>query len=99
MAEALRPYVSSTAEKFGPGNFVKTWNSEIGRHAVGVVLSVEDPQEANPRIQVKWMHDLSIELIRAEYLYPETAEAFCIAVARSFHDEVARKWSADAAAW
>lgn len=95
-AQVLQPYVSSAAEKFAPGSFVKTWNSEIGRHAVGVALSVEDPQEANPRIQVKWMHDLSIEYVRSEYLYPDTPEAFCIAVARSFHEEVARKWIADA---
>lgn len=94
---SLQPYRSSAAEKFAAGNFVKTWNPELGRHAVGVSVGVEDPTEANPRILVKWMHDLSTELVRAEYLYPDTPEAFCIAVARGFHEEVARKWNADAA--
>jgi hypothetical protein len=64
----LTPYVSSTAVKFAPGNFVTTWNAEIGRDAVGVTRAVEDVQEANPRILVKWMHDLSEEWVRSEYL-------------------------------
>lgn len=66
---ALRPYVSSAAERFGPGNFVTTWNPELGRGAVGVTRAVEDVTEANPRILVKWMHDLSEEWVRSEYLY------------------------------
>lgn len=96
-AAALSPYISTTAERFAPGTFVKTWNQDLGRHAVGVSVGVEDPTEANPRIRVKWMHDLSTEMVRAEYLYLDTAEAFCVAVARSLHEEVARKWNADAA--
>lgn len=67
--EQLRPYVSTAAIQFAPGNFVTTWNPEIGRNAVGVTLAVEDPQEANPRIQVRWIHDLSAEWVRSEYLY------------------------------
>ena len=66
---ALRPYVSSAAKQFAPGNFVTTWNPEIGRDAVGVTRAVEDVTEANPRILVKWMHDLSEEWVRSEYLY------------------------------
>jgi hypothetical protein len=62
-------FVSSTAEKFAPGNFVTTWFPELRRSAVGVTRAIEDPQEANPRILVKWLHDLSEEWIRAEYLY------------------------------
>jgi hypothetical protein len=68
----LRPYVSSAAERFAPGNFVTTWNPEIGRDAVGVTRAVEDVTEANPRILVKWMHDLSEEWVRSEYLYRAT---------------------------
>jgi hypothetical protein len=64
----LQPYVSSTAQRFAPGNFVSTWCPEIGKDAVGVTRAVEDPQEANPRVLVKWMHDLSEEWVRAEYL-------------------------------
>lgn len=94
---AFKSYISSAARQFAPGAFVKTWNAELGRHAVGVTVGVEDPTEANPRVLVKWMHDLSIEYVRSEYLYPETSEAFCIAVARSFHEDIARKWNADAA--
>lgn len=63
-----RPYISSTAEKFAPGNFVTTWAPELGRNAVGVTLAIEDVQEANPRVLVKWLHDLSEEFVRAEYL-------------------------------
>lgn len=92
----LQPYVSSTAQKFAPGSFVRTWNADLGRDAVGVSIGVEDPQEANPRIQVKWMHDLSTELVRAQYLYPAEARAFCLEAARGVHDEIARKWRAEA---
>lgn len=63
-----RPYISSTAEKFAPGNFVTTWAPELGRDAVGVTRAIEDVQEANPRVLVKWLHDLSEEFVRAEYL-------------------------------
>lgn len=65
---ALRPYVSTTSERFAPGNFVTTWNPELGRNAVGVTRAIADVQEANPLILVKWMHDLSEEWIRAEYI-------------------------------
>ncbi len=94
---AFKSYISSAARQFAPGAFVKTWNAELGRHAVGVTVGIEDPTEANPRVLVKWMHDLSIEHIRSEYLYPDTPEAFCIAVARGFHEDVTRRWSTDAA--
>jgi G:T-mismatch repair DNA endonuclease (very short patch repair protein) len=59
---------STTAEKFAPGNFVETWNPDLGRNAVGVTRAVENTQEANPRILVKWTHDLTQEWVRAEYL-------------------------------
>jgi len=65
----LQTYISTAAQQFAPGNFVTIWNPELGRDAVGVTLAVEDPTEANPRIAVKWVHDLSVELIRSEYLY------------------------------
>lgn len=68
----LRPYVSSAAEKFAPGNFVTTWNPELGRNAVGVTRAIKDKTEANPFVLVKWMHDLSEEWIRSEYIYLAT---------------------------
>lgn len=68
-AQALRPYVSTTSERFAPGNFVTTWNPEIGRDAVGVTRAIADVQEANPLVLVKWMHDLSEEWVRSEYLH------------------------------
>lgn len=92
----LKPYVSSAAARFEAGSFVTTWNADLGRNAVGIALSVEDEQEANPRIQVKWMHDLSAEFVRAEYLTLTTAEAFCGEAARARHDEVTRKWRGEA---
>lgn len=60
---------STTAQKFAPGNFVTTWFPELGRNAHGVTRAIENPQEANPRVLVKWMHDLSEEWVRAEYIY------------------------------
>ena len=90
--QTFKSYISSAARQYAPGAFVKTWNPRLGRHAVGISVGVEDPTEANPRILVKWMHDLSIETVRAEYLYLDTAQAFCIAAAHSFHEEVTRKW-------
>lgn len=65
----LQPYVSSAAQQFAPGNFVTTWNPDLGLNAIGVTRAVEDKTEANPRILVKWMHDLSEEWVRSEYLY------------------------------
>ena len=59
---------STTAERFAPGNFVATWNAELGRDAHGVTRAVGNVVEANPLILVKWMHDLSEEWVRAEYL-------------------------------
>lgn len=67
----LEPYVSTAAKQFAPGNFVTTWNPDLGRDAVGITRAVEDVQEANPRILVKWMHDLSEEWVRSEYLNRE----------------------------
>lgn len=68
MNSALDPYASTTAKQFAPGNFVTTWNPALGRAAVGVTRAIEDVQEANPRVLVKWLHDLSEEWVRAEYL-------------------------------
>ena len=65
---SLRPYVSSTSEKYAPGNFVTMWNPELGRNAVGVTRAIADKTDANPLVLVKWMHDLSEEWIRSEYL-------------------------------
>lgn len=36
---------------------------------VGVVLAIEDPSEANPRMLIRWLRDLSMEWVRSEYLY------------------------------
>ena len=65
---SLRPYVSSAAEKYAPGNFVTTWNPDLGRDAVGVTRAIADKTDANPFVLVKWMHDLSEEWIRSEYI-------------------------------
>ena len=62
---SLRPYVSSTAEKFAPGNFVTEGTTD----KVGVTRAIADEQDANPLVLVKWMADLGEEWIRAEYLY------------------------------
>lgn len=64
----LKPYISTMAQRFAPGNFVTTWNPELGRNAVGVARAIDNPQEANPRVLVKWLHDLSEEWVRSEYL-------------------------------
>jgi hypothetical protein len=66
--ENLRPYVSTTAERFAPGNFVTTWDGEIAANKVGVTRAIADKQEANPLVLVKWMNDLSEEWVRSEYL-------------------------------
>lgn len=68
-ALATQPYISTAAQQFAPGNFVTTWNPKLGRDAVGVTRAIEDPQEANPRVLVKWLHDLNEEWVRSEYLY------------------------------
>lgn len=65
----MEAYASTAAKQFAPGNFVTTWNPELGRNAIGVTRAVENKTEANPRILVKWMHDLSEEWVRSEYLY------------------------------
>lgn len=70
VADELREYISSAAEKFAPGNFVTTWNGTA--NVVGATLAIKDPQEANPLIQVKWIPSLDVEWIRAEYLYLAT---------------------------
>jgi hypothetical protein len=36
---------------------------------VGVTLAIEDKTEANPRVLVRWVRDLTIEWVRSEYLY------------------------------
>ena len=69
MADQFERHVSSASRQFAPGNFVTTWNPDLGRDAVGVTRAIEDDTEANPRILVKWMHDLSVEWVRSEYLY------------------------------
>lgn len=66
--EALQPYVSTAARQFAPGNFVRTWNPELGRDAIGVTRAIADVTEANPLVLVKWLHDLSEEFVRSEYL-------------------------------
>ena len=96
MNMTFKSYVSSAARQFAPGAFVRTWNPDLGRDAVGVSIGVEDPQEANPRVHVKWMHDLSTELVRAEYLYSAEARAFCLEAARGVHDQISRKWRDEA---
>jgi hypothetical protein len=70
--QALKPYASTMSERFAPGNFVTTWNPEIGRDAVGVTRAIADVQEANPLVLVKWMHDLSEEWVRSVYLHLAT---------------------------
>ena len=67
--QALRPYVSTMSERFAPGNFVTTWNGDLGRNTVGVTRAIADVQEDNPLLLVKWLHDLSEEWVRSEYLY------------------------------
>ena len=96
MDMTFKSYVSSAARQFAPGAFVKTWNPDLGRHAVGISVGVEDPTEANPRVLVKWMHDLSIEPVRSEYLYLEAAQAFRLEAARDLHNDLIRKWGLDA---
>jgi len=63
---AMRPYTSSAAEKFAPNNFVTECTSD----KVGVTLKIDDPTDANPRVLVRWLSDLAVEWVRAEYLYP-----------------------------
>ncbi len=65
MTKALRPYVSTAAEQFAPGNFV----TEGTGPRVGVTRAIADVQEANPFVLVKWLADLSEEWVRSEYLY------------------------------
>ena len=59
---------STTARRFSPGNFVTTWNPDFGREVVGVTRAIENPYEANPRVLVGWLHDLSQEWVRVVYL-------------------------------
>jgi hypothetical protein len=59
----MQPYISTTSQKFAPGNFVTS------DRRIGVTRAIEDVQEANPRVLVKWMDDLSQEWVRSEYLY------------------------------
>jgi hypothetical protein len=58
-------YLSTASHQFAPGNFVTEGTSA----KVGVTLSIEDPTEANPNIQVRWISDLTVEWVRSEYLY------------------------------
>lgn len=58
-------YVSTTAMKYAPGNFVTEGTAD----KVGVTLAIADEQESNPLIQVRWVRDLEVEWVRAEYLY------------------------------
>ena len=68
----MQPYISSAAKQFAPGNFVTTWDGDIGATKVGVTLAIADVTEANPHVLVKWMNDLSQEWIRSEYIYLAT---------------------------
>ena len=61
----MRPYVSTMADRFRPGNFVTEGTTD----KVGVTRAILDKQDANPLILVKWMDDLSEEWVRSEYLY------------------------------
>jgi hypothetical protein len=61
-------YVSTMAQRHSPGNFVTTWNGELGIYAVGVTRAIQDLSDDNPLILVKWLHDLSEQWIRSEYL-------------------------------
>ena len=69
MTMQLQPYISTAASQFAPGNFVTTWDGEIGDNKLGVTLAIKDVQEANPLVLVKWMNNLSQEWVRSEYLY------------------------------
>lgn len=57
--------ISSAAKQFAPGNFVTEGTTD----KVGMTLAVKDVMEANPLVQVRWVRDLAVEWIRAEYLY------------------------------
>lgn len=61
----MRPYISTAAQQFAPGNFVTEGTSD----KVGVTRAVADPTEANPMILVAWVSDLATEWVRSEYLY------------------------------
>lgn len=61
-----RPYISTAAERFAPGNFVTEGTSD----KVGVTLAIRGKSEDNPLVLVKWVRDLSTEWLRSEYLYP-----------------------------
>ncbi len=58
-------YISSAAQMFTPNNFVTEGTTD----KVGVTLGIDDPTEDNPRVLVRWIHDLSLEWVRSEYLY------------------------------
>jgi len=60
----MKNFVSSTAAKFGPGNFV----TEGTTNKVGVTMGIKDPSDANPLVLIKWLADLSTEWMRSEYL-------------------------------
>jgi len=62
----MESYVSTTSERFAPGNFVTS------DRRVGVTSGIKDKSEANPLVLVKWMDDLSTEWVRSEYLYLAT---------------------------
>ena len=59
---------STAAQRFAPGNFVETWNPDLGRMAIGITRAIKDPFEANPLVLVRWLHDFSQEGVRAVYL-------------------------------
>jgi hypothetical protein len=64
----MQPYILTAAEQFAPGNFVTEGTTDN----VGVTLSIDDQTEANPLVQVRWVRDLVVEWVRAEYLYVMT---------------------------
>lgn len=72
MTEKLKPYVSTAATQFAPGNFVTTWDGDLGVTRVGVTRAIADKTEANPFVLVKWLLDLKEEWVRSEYLYLAT---------------------------
>lgn len=56
--------ISTASMQFAPGNFVTEGTTD----KVGVTLALADPTEVNPLVQVRWVRDLSVEWLRAEYL-------------------------------
>ena len=61
----LKPYISTAAIRFAPGNFVTAGTVP----PIGVTLAIRDKSDCNPMVQVRWLPSCEVEWIRAEYLY------------------------------